>query len=414
MAVAPAPSSPRRSMREWAWRGGLAIGALALGYVSVTQTLAFALSKSTAEQAHALSLGDGRIAGELAVQLLAGKPDASQRARAARIAAQALADEPLNANAMAVLAMDSQLQNRASEARRLFDHSNALSRRELVTRLWLIEDAVARENIPDALRQYDIALRTSRAAPEILFPVLASAISDPAVAGALEKTLIARPQWSEAFFNYLPNSSADPYVSAQFLTRLSKRRITASEDVQAIIVNKLVGSGKVNEGWAYYASLRNGAARDRSRDPRFGTKLTIPTTFDWTPMVSVDGISASIQNTSDGGIFDFAVPPSVGGVVLQQSQLLPAGRYRLEGVSEGIEQAKHAGPYWQVACSGEREAGRVELPNSRENGGRFSGEITVGADCPVQSLRLVVRPSSEIGGATGQIRFVQLIPLGRN
>jgi hypothetical protein len=414
MAVALASSSPRRSMREWAWRGGLAIGALALGYYSSTQTLAFALSKSAAERAYTLFPGDGRIAGEVAGQLLAGNPNANQRARAARIAAQALADEPLNAKALAVLAMNTQLENKTPQARRLFIHSDALSRRELVTRLWLIEDAVARENIPEALRQYDIALRTSRGASDILFPVLASAIADPAVAKALGNTLSTRPPWSEAFFNFLPSSKAAPYISAQFFARLADRGVSVPDYAQMTIVDALVSAGKLEEGWNYYASLRKGAFRNRSRDPRFSAQLTTPSTFDWMPMTSVDGVSASIQSMREGGIFEFAVPPTVGGVVLQQSQVLPAGRYRLEGISDRIEQVKDARPYWQVACSEGHEAGRVELPNSNENDGRFSGEITVGANCPFQRLRLVVRPSSEIGGAAGQIRFVQLIPLGRN
>ena len=408
MARAPSRRSMQRSPREWALRGGLAVAALALGYVSTTQTLAFAVGKSSAERAHGLAPGDGRIAAELAEQLAAGEADTAQRVRADRIARQAVADEPLAAPALTALALNAQLRGNTTQARRLFVHSDALSRRELGTRLWLIEDAVEREDIPGALRHYDIALRTSRMAPEILFPVLSVAIADPVVARALTDSLVARPPWGEAFINYLPRSSAEPDVSAQFFRRLAKSGVSIPERAQTNVINALVGAGEIEDAWSYYASLRSGAARERSRDPAFAAQIEAPSAFDWAPINSDTGISASIQHSRDGGIFDFAVPSTIGGAVLQQGQFLPAGRYRLEGVSRGIEQPPGARPYWQLTCAGGREAGRVELPNSADNDGRFAGEITVDADCRFQTLRLVARPSSMIGGVTGQIESVQL------
>lgn len=413
MAMSSARRPRERSSREWAVRGGVAAVALALGYVSTTETLAFAIGKSKVERGYALSPGDGRIAGELAEQAALREADPAQRARADRLAHQALDDEPLAVSALTALALTAQLAGDTQRARRLFLHSDALSRRELSTRLWLIEDAVERGNVVGALRHYDIALRTARAAPDLLFPVLTGAIADPTVAAALARRLTARPAWGEAFVNYIGASDTDPVVRAAFIRRLALGGYPVPETAQVGVLNALVAAGRTREGWAYYASLRSGADRRQSRDPTFAMQPQIPTTFDWTPVMNDAGINASIQRTREGkGIFDFAAPSTVGGIVLQQTQLLPRGRYRLAGVSAGIDQLREGRPYWQLACADGREIGRVDLPNSAENDGRFAGDIDFDGACPVQTLRLIARPSPNVGGVTGQIEQVRLAPVG--
>lgn len=409
-----AARSPRRSTKrplaEWALRGGLAALAGVLGVVSTMQTAAFAIRKSNIERAYALAPNDGRIAGELAEQIAAGTPLADQRARSTLLARQALIDEALAVPALTALALNVQLRGDTAAARKLFVHSDALSRRELGTRLWLIEDAVGRNDVAGALHHYDIALRTEKAAPALLFPILSEAISDPALAQALSTTIAARPPWSEAFIGYLAAVNKAPVVSSVFLRRLAERGVPISQAAQISMVNALVNSGKLEDGWAYYASFHKGVARDRSRDPEFVSSVETPAAFDWVPVANDTGISASIQSLAKGGVFDFAASSTVGGAVLQQTQLLPSGRYRLEGVSAGISQALGERPYWQLICTDGREIGHVEMPASDQNGGRFAGDMAVGADCPAQMLRLVIRPSSNIGGVSGQIERVQLVP----
>jgi len=125
-----------------------------------------------------------------------------------------------------------------------------------------------------------------------------------------------------------------------------------------------------------------------------------------------------VQPASGGGVVDFAAAPSSGGPVLQQVQLLRPGRYRLEGRSSGVEQPARSLPYWILMCRDGRELGRVALSSSMpDTGGNasgeetFSGEFTVPTNCPVQTLTLIVRPSDQITGVTGQIHRAQLAPV---
>lgn len=414
MARAHRRRRERRPWRDWALRGVAAVVAALIGYISSSQTLAFAIRKADPDRAYRLSPHDGRIAAELAERLTVKAVTSGQQGRVEPIARQALMDEPLAASALTALGLAAQARGDTVRARQLFAHSDTLSRRELGPQLWLIEDAVARGDVAGALRHYDIALRTARAAPDLLFPILSSAISDPAIAQSLARTLLARPAWGNAFIDSLGTAKADPKVAATFLRRLMRDGYPVSEGAQVGVVNGLVASGATNEGWSFYASLRRGADRRRSRDPAFTAQLQMPSAFDWAPVASDGGVSASLQRAGGGGgLFDFSAPSTVGGVVLQQAQFLPAGRYWLEGISAGIEQPSGSRPYWQLTCEDGREAGRVELPNSAERNGRFAGGIDVAGGCSVQTLRLVVRPSSDVGGVTGQIVRVALRPLSQ-
>lgn len=405
----------KRSVSEWLLRGGLAVAAVVVGYGSTTQTLAFALHTTNPERAYVLSPGDGRIAGELAERIAASGTNSAQRVRATRLARQALIDDALAVPALTALALNVQLAGKTDAARRLFAHSDTLSRRELGTRLWLIEDAVASNDVADALRHYDIALRTAKSAPDLLYPVLSEAITDPEISRSLSITLAKRPAWGDAFVQYLGSSKTDPAVTAALFRRLATLGYPVPDTAQVGVVNALVAKGAFDDAWRYYVSFRTGQPRDRSRDPDFAAQLQAPSAFDWTPVTNDAGVNASMQRTREGGILDFSVPSTVGGMVLQQVQLLPAGRYRLEGISVGIEQAAASQPYWQLSCMDGRELGRVEMRNSTVNSGRFGGEFMIdGSNCPAQTLRLITRPSSDIGGITGQIDRALLIPFGTN
>lgn len=389
----------------------MAAVALAFGAVSVLHSFAYAISKTAPESSYALSPSDGRVGALFAQNLLTTKTGLAEHETAARIARAALIREPLAVSAVVALALDAELRGKTGEARRLFMHSDTISRRELSTRMWLIEDAVQRGNIPLAVHNYDIALRTSPRTFDLLFPLLAGGIADPAIAAALMSTLAKRPVWSENFIRYMSNSAPDPKRTANFFRLLSARGILVGTTEQAGIVNTLVAANAFGDAWDYYRTLRHGVDRRRSRDAEFTEQLNAPTAFDWTPRMTDPGITASIQRNGKNGIFDFSAPSIVGGIVLEQLQLLPAGRYRLRGRSIGIDQALDSAPYWLLVCTDGRELGRIAVTNSSQDNGWFNGSFTVNDHCPAQVLRLIVRPSNATSGVSGQLESVQLQPL---
>lgn len=398
------------SPAEWGVRGGLAIGAALLGTMSVAHSLAYMTRAVAPERAHMLAPWDGRITAILSEKLSGPEASDADRRKADQLAREALRQDPTAVAAVATLGIDAQIRGDTAAARQIFSYSEMLSRRDLRTRLWAIEDAVGRGDLPGALHNYDIALRTSRIATDLLFPVLVTAISDGQTRAALVHTLAKRPAWVDQFIAYVSGNGPDARATARLFEALQQRRISQSEGARAALITRLLAQGHVEDAWLYYAALTPGVNRRMSRDPEFVANRTTPSPFDWNP-VGDSGIATTIQRGEHGGVFDFSVPPSLGGPLLEQLQVLPPGSYMIEGRSIGINQSDTTLPYWVLHCGEGRELGRVVMPASSRSNGRFSGRFEVPANCPVQHLALIARPTEQMAGSTGQIDDVRLFPV---
>jgi len=396
---------PRRSTAEWAVRIVRALIAAGMGAWLVMQSLAYVERGAAPEAAHRLAPGDGRITAILSEKLSGPEATPAGRAEADRLARLALRQEPTAVSAVATLGIDAQIRGETAQARRIFAYAQLLSRRDLRVQLWAIEDAVSRGDVAGALKQYDITLRTSNFGPDLLFPVLATAIADPGVRAALIRTLAAKPTWTQSFVEYIAPNGPDPRTVLALYTGLRQAGVPVSNNASAVLLGALLKGGFREEAWAYYASVRPRADRRRSRDPGFTAQLDTSSPLDWSA-INDAGISASIQH----GLFDFSAPSSVGGPALRQMQLLPPGDYVLQGHSRSIDQAVGARPYWTLSCQDGRELGRIEMPNSAQANGDFAGGFHVPTGCEVQYLSLVVQLSDAVAGVSGQIDRVQLAP----
>ncbi len=402
---------PRRSVRqrrapaEWVIRVVVALALAYVGTVVVIRSYAYSIRRTDPERAYSLAPNDGRIAAALSEQLSGPEATPADRRRADQVALRALRRESTAVQAVSTLGVDAVIRGDAKAAKRWFGYAQSLSRRDLRTQLWGIEDAVARGDVQGALRHYDIALRTSRLASDLLFPVLASAITDPKVRAAVGNVLSHKPVWNERFIDYAADHGSDPQTVALLFQDLARTPVNVPDQAKAIVIQRLIAARRYDQAWTYYASLHPGVDRRRSRDPGFSATTATPAPFDWMP-VNDGGITATIG----GGTVDFSVPSSVGGVMLMQVQMLLSGTYVLEGRSLDIEQSDGARPYWRLTCLDGRELGRTEIPNSAQAGGRFTGRFTVPSNCPVQEFTLVAQPTGSIGGLAGRIDAVSLRP----
>lgn len=400
----------RRSRGDWTVRALLVVATLGLAYVSMIDTIAYSIRGKAVEQAHRLAPGNGAITSSLSEKLSGPDAGTAERREADRIARLALRQDPTVVAAVATLGINAQIRNDTATARRLFAYSEALSRRDLRTQLWAIEDAVARGDVRRALEQYDIALRTSRFAPDLLFPVLAAAIADTAVRKSLVDTMARKPPWAGLFVEYAGASGLAPLATADLFRALRPRGIAVSDRAATSVINALISAGRMDDAWGFYTSVRPGAERARSRDPQFLFVSETPSPFDWRPNEDA-AITTSFQRGERGGLLDFAAPSMVGGVAVRQIQLLPAGRYVLDGHSVGIDLPEDSRPYWVLSCRDGAEIGRFTVPPSAQTGGRFSAQFTVPVGCPVQELALVVRAADDASGAAGQFDRVALRPV---
>jgi hypothetical protein len=391
-------------------RGPLTLVALVLGFASLTHSVATVIEKADPRTAYALAPYDGRIAAAYGWKMFSVEPDAGGGgSQQTELATQALLKDPTAVEAISVLGLQAQLRADTELADAVFGYSVSLSRRELPPQIWAIENAVERGDIAMALENYDVAMRTSQRARDLLFPILASALTQPAIRSVLIDKLADRPDWGSRFISYVPGrDEADPRAVTAFFREGASRGLSIDEAERARGVQALVSRGFIEEAWSYYRTLRPRARRDRSRDPDFTHVGIAPTPFDWT-VGDAKGVSAAMVKDGDGGLFDFSVPPATRATVLNQLLLLPPGRYRLEGRSSGTDQPEKSRPYWALTCRSGRELGRVDLPSANGDEKPFSGEFIVPSSCPVQELSLVVRASDSISGVDGRIERASLV-----
>jgi hypothetical protein len=388
----------------------LAFGLAALGYQSVAFSFAQTVAKANPEAASYIIGYDGRIAAAHAAALIGTNTSAAGYSRAGALARQALRQEPTSVLAASTLGLSIAARGEIAGSRKLLAYAQKLSRRNVQTQLWSIEDAVGRGDIREALRWYDITLRTKPRMSDLLYPVLGSALSDPAIRAELVRTLAARPLWGDSFISYAAGQETDPQGIATLLLALRDRNVPIPETADAAVIYALFKKDRINAAWNYYSAIRSGVDRRRARDPRFSAGLKTPSLFDWVP-ANDSNVAASIQVGREGGTFEFSVPASVGGPLLQQVQLLPPGNYRLSGHTASIDQPSQALPYLALTCGSDgRELGRVMVPNSSQATGNFAGNLTVPAECPVQVLTLTAQPSDAMSGVSGQFDRIALEP----
>src|SRR3546814_6478314 len=129
---------------------------------------------------------------------------------------------------------------------------------------------------------YDIALRTKKNAPDLLFPVLTSALTNPTIRTELVKTLCGRPKWSNDFISHAARSDADPAASAAFFRGLQATSVPVPDASAVALINRLLAARLFDEAWAYYAAARPGSDQRQSRDPAFTSAIEARSAFDWT------------------------------------------------------------------------------------------------------------------------------------
>lgn len=401
-----------RSVIDWACRLGLVCAIILVGYVGVSRSLANFLRTADPRRAHMMSPSDGRLAASLAEAEFQAKPSGSKKSDVAKLADQAIRQDATAVKAIVILASQAQLRGDLGEARRLFGYAKSLSRRNLPTQLWAIEDAVSHEDIGKALRHYDIALRTSRDAASILYPVLSAALAEPAIRSNLSMTLAKQPTWGPSFIAYiLGDGAVDPRHVANLFNYMRSTGTPIAPEASSSLVNRLILRNFVEDAWQYYASLRNGMVRDRSRDTDFLSNPISTSLFDWVAGNEA-GLTVSIQRSEQGGAVDFSVATGHGGMLLQQLEVLPPGVYQLSGTGSGVNQPEASLPYWSLSCESGKELGKVPLKSSNHEINSFSGIFTVPDQCPIQKLTLFARPTDRYSGITGRINRVILKPAG--
>jgi len=395
-------------------------GAARIAIASIGIVLALAVASNS------LAVWLKQTAPVTAAQLAPGNADIVAAAARSRVIAPADIEAPaVRASIETALARDVTLlgaiELRASQfdasgdnarAARLFALSDAISRRSLPTRLWLIQRSVDRGEVAGALENFDIALRTSEVAPDILFPVLAGATSDPALAVPIAGLLDRPSDWRIMFLNHAIDRGGNPADIGHIVLRMRDRRALADNQVDQKLIAALVTHSQFGLARRVHDAFH---PTDGRRTPVADSDFSRPEEsfpFGWG--LRHDGEAWAARDLIEGKpALLYGSTASGDGPVATQLLLLPPGRFRISVESAGATTDPASPPFWSLTC-GERNGPQIALLDQPvQTGGLASIDFAVPAGCAAQWLALNLRPSERAGGQSGAVGRVSVTPSPR-
>lgn len=248
------------------------------------------------------------------------------RAELTRLSRSALARSPVMAPAARTLALSHDVSGDHFGAMRLINYAESISRRDFPTQVVLIQLAIARNDIPNALHHYDIALTTTEASRPFLFPVLIAATAHPEVVDGLARVFAQRPSWGELFIIEASQKAPDLDQLADLLCKLHHIRYPIPETAIVVAIGRMVDQGRYTLAQRVYSAAYPGSVGP-IRDGTFAATSLRHTAFDWR-LSEVSGVMSEPIQSGGRGLSIHAVNGS-GGVIASQLIILPAGEYQL-------------------------------------------------------------------------------------
>ena len=322
-----------------------------------------------------------------------------------KLAETALANDPLNAQALRILGQLAIDIGDEARAYKLMHAAGQRSNRESFAIFWLMLKSHKGGDYEAAIYYADLLLRTRSDAVNLVMPTLARMAETKEANGELKKLIAGNPPWRSQFFNVLPSNVTDARTPLDLLLSIRDTPTPPTPRDLRGYLNILIQRKYYD--LAYYTWLQFLPPAQLSRtgllfNGSFEITLSgLP--FDWVASAgagaSVDTVAhpdqdgqRALQLQFDSGRVDF------GGV--RQMIVLAPGDYRLVGKYKGKITGRR-GLLWRVTCVG---AGRKLIGESQMVLGvtrswkEFDVTFTVPTtECPAQQVLLVhdARSASE-------------------
>ena len=370
----------------------IGIAAAAAAIASLAATASQAVAKRDPQVALALWPANGDAAMRLAAQemraaRLARMADGSGAAayavrnpRAEQLARRSLRHRALNPEALEILALSQTLKDDRRLA--ILRAANRLSRRELITQLFIIDYWARAGDSRRALDNYDALLRRRTPARDLAGRMLAQGVADPALRQDIVGLLRQSPPWASLLYYHL---AREPGNAAGFvqLHRLLRGEglipIASSEE----FAQRLLDRNDVEQA-AAISELAAGmtfAPQAGVQDTAFDVEPAFP--GNWTV---VDPTDTSLFPLAGGGAILNQARNRAGTVAYRLVSLTP-GRYTTSltmNPASARALATDERPQARLSCAGAPLADEGEQI------------LQIGADCPYQRLAIYLPESSAL------------------
>ena len=328
--------------------------------------------------------------------LAAGDPEVRSEDFFRRTVQRSVARLPINGPAFRLYGLSGAAGSDLRTVRAQMQLSDRMERRDPGAQLWLIESAVADNDIDRALRHYDRALRIEESSREILYPVLTQAMDSAIIRQRFAPYMSAVPPWLESFLRFAVSKTQTPSSLAE-LARVSggwpKGAAFSSLDTE--LLARLVDNEDFLAAAHHFQrmeianipTLTNVRLSERSTDWR-----SAPMT--WQPF-RIDGIEPFIVASAQGGDaveIEAQLESGYTGPVARKFLTLKPGAYRFSARMRGKQHSRRDTARWVIACAG----GSQQHPLLGEDlalGERMDldARFSVPAQCPVQEVGVSVQ-----------------------
>jgi hypothetical protein len=379
------------------------LGSLALLYFAFVVTLANVAATDSPRTVlkfypwHSTSLA----ASAFATLTTAKKPADLIKAKAE--AQRALERDPLAVPAIRTLALIAEAERDPVRATRLMDYSLRASRRDLLTHSWFIEKSVTANDVPAALVHYDMALRTSNGAFDLLLPILVRAVEADGILRPLASLLNSGPPWGRRYADALVTS---PVVSekAAALVLMVPREDVFGWPQRNGLATKLVLEEKFKLASALMGRRLTGPLNSDDLlglDPKRGP-------FSWA-LKQDYGLTAELHDREGNDrALTVRAGREKGGEVARTLLTLEPGRYRLTTRAEGIGKDPMLQPFWRVECAGRAP---IRIGEFNVGGKQSQASFDVPETCAGQWLILSARAPEVQDGLAFTVVDVRMSPL---
>lgn len=385
---------------------GVAAGgvALALGWFSFAGAMTNITHRRSPDTALRFTSDDAVALASLADRRLAeGGPEATRDVETLRLAHASLKRQALNPVALRLIGLGASVKGGFAAGRPAMSAANRLTRRDLPTQFWLIEDAVSRGDVSGALNHYDHALRTRPGSQQVLFPVLTAAIEDPVLWPAFARYVREPAPWLGDFARFAIRNGAQPRLFAEFLRRsggLPRDDVFAA--LEAELLKRLVEAGTFADASRYYRSL-DGADPAVLAETGF-TGATTETRFaplTWELFASSGINSAFLRDEAGEAIrLHATMEASTSNAIARKIVYVTPGRYRFRVIQRTAAAAEGASAQWEMRCGVSRGSNILWSKSAplAPDGSRIDEAIAIPAGCGAITLRLIASAGTSPDG----------------
>ena len=393
--------------------GAILLAAALLAVVLARQALAVQARRADVATASRFGMAEEARLRQAMIKGLT-QPKSLADPRIARDARAVLREQPLEAPALRMLALQARAAGDAAKGRAYARLAEAVTRRETITQIFMVEEAARDSDARRALDHLDMALRSTNQGRTVLFTVLGKIMADPGIRREMTRYVARRTPWLPEFLDFsVREGSASAANTARLLIEAdAEKRPGLLRPIAALLLGALVDQREFALAGEIYRRAR-GSAPDLTASPRL-TRASFDPRYGPLSWEVVDGAAsgAAVGYAPDGAaqVQAFA---STGekGTVLRRTLRLRPGVYRQferRAVASGDDSTRMR---WRLSCLGKTVEPIWQGPE-KPLGYRAQGMAgpRIPASCPVQLLELVADGGSNLDGVEVTIGDFDLRP----